>query len=59
MRYNSETKKNELWEITDLQEKEVNGRLLPCKGKANWKYSQSNFCYYDLEITEIEFNPKK
>ena len=37
MRYNSETKKNELWEITDLQEKKLMADSFHVKGKLTWK----------------------
>ena len=36
--------------------KELNGIIVPSKGEAFWNLKTGDFCVYQFEITEIEYN---
>ena len=42
---------------TEMDEyREINGVLIPGKGKAIWKLAAGDFCYFEGEIVKITFN---
>lgn len=46
----------ETWSTPMKDYKEFNGIKIPAKGEAIWKLKTGDFSYYQVEITEIEYN---
>ncbi len=46
----------ETWSTPIKGYKEINGIMIPAKGKAVWNLSSGDFSYITLEITDIEYN---
>lgn len=49
----------EIWSTPIEHYKEFSGYFLPKGGKAVWKLKSGDFCYIELNLTEIEFNVAK
>jgi hypothetical protein len=49
----------ELWSTPVERYKDYNGIMLPQGGKAIWKLKSGDFCYIEIEMTEIEYNVPK
>lgn len=48
--------KLEDWEIQIIGYKEFSGIMIPDRANVIWKLSSGDFCWYKLEISEIEYN---
>lgn len=44
------------WTTPIVEYSHFNGMMLPSKGKATWKLDSGDFCYFQAELTEIEYN---
>jgi len=44
------------WEIPLFEYKDVNGVRIPTKANVTWKLQSGDYCYYKLEIIDIEYN---
>ena len=55
-RFSSVTGTKETWSTPIKEYKEMNGIMIPYKGEAVWNLSSGDFCYFRVEITDIEYN---